>query len=718
MSPVSAHDHLVFFLMRQRTPLHVSVWGFSFSVLKILPLFSLFPLDVSPFTAYFFGMIPIFQTLATIPRRMMKELAPGWGRAQDTETRYLLGNPDRVEQAKGTERFFELSLTPYIFAGLRYRDISRLWVSAHGLDKDDNGAYAPAQIIFPPYAMAGDDNLLRFVQWQFDERLARGMKSVIQQMQYSCLTYGRSIQEIDWQYQDGGEYAGKVIINDIWDRDPDRFIINPKGYKPGLYLKRSVFSSTVDESDLLPPHKFVVLTNRKYFENQYGISELRPLDNVSAILSQIWGFWARGLEKAGKGALIGKYSSKLLGKGNEQARADFLAEVAKIANETVTITHIDNIIETLKPEFEATAFSEFVQTAVSQISLVLTGSSTALIEGKFGSYSKEESTTVRQKSDIEQLDAAAISEAFNFQIIPWLTDYNFADVQSYPTMYLIQPERITPTTPKDQAQTQEPVDIPPDAVDSLPTPKLFDAVLFADGGDSPSPSADSAGENATGNLNETATSTPQPVTSFFPAPEIYGDAAVKLAAKNYAGSLTALVDTKFDKLTPAEKQRAFTIAGIGDRPGMEKVLDRLKNEIAATLDEPDEETAFYRYYPKARAILRGSGATVLSPSELLVSFRVTRQKAYSQGVMQYAEANKEQMHGLQWRTQEDPQVRAHHKAWHNVLRPIDDPIWREWFPPVDFNCRCYLQPITKEQAAKEPDKYAYTAKLPRQRDAF
>ena len=228
---------------------------------------------------------------------------------------------------------------------------------------------------------------MQFVQWQFDERLQRGMKSVIQQMQYSALTYGRSIQEIDWQIQDGGVYAGKVVINDIWDRDPDRFVISPKGYKPGLYLKKSVFSNVVDESDILPARKFVVMTNRKYFENQYGISELRPLDPVSEIMSKIWGFWGRGLEKAGKGSIRGKYGTKLLGKTDLLNK--FLEEVAKIANETVTITHIENMIETLKPEFEAAAFSEFVNTAVQQISLVLTGSSTALIEGKFKDIGRE-----------------------------------------------------------------------------------------------------------------------------------------------------------------------------------------------------------------------------------------------------------------------------------------------------------------------------------------
>lgn len=672
-------------------------------------------------------MIPLFQALINAPRKLFQELAPGQGRAQDTETRYLMGNPDRVEQVKGTERFFELSLTPYIFAGLRYRDISRLWVSAHGLDKDEDGAYAPAQILFPPYIQGGDNLLLQFVQWQFDERLSRGMKSVIQQMQYAALAYGRSIQEIDWQRQEGGDYAGRIVINDIWDRDPDRFVINPKGFKPGLYLKKSVFSNTVDQSDILPPRKFLVITNRKYFENLYGISELRPLDNVVTILQQVWGFWARGLEKAGKGAIIGKYSNKLLGKGNEQARADFLAEIQKIANETVTITHIENMIETLKPEFEAGAFSDFVQTAVSQISLVLTGSSTALIEGKFGSYSKEESTTVRQKSDIEQLDSALISEVFNFQLIPWLIDFNWPDVMAYPTLYLIQPERITPTTPKDQQHA--PVDVMPEEeetpqdeglddlqedIEGIDTePQKMPVVKMEDGA-----ASGGGNENAAGDTTEQAQPTAQPVTRFFPSPEIYADPTVKQFGKAFVKSMTAVVDRDFEKLTDAEKKTAFTIAKVGDRAGLEKVISRLKDEIESSLDEPDEEKAFQKYYPKARAILRGSGAVLLSPSELLISFRVTRQKAYNAGVMGYAKANADSLHGLRWKTQEDTQVRKVHRLWNNITRPVDDTVWQEMTPPIDFNCRCYLQPITKEQAAQEPDKYAYSKDVPTNRDTF
>ena len=181
--------------------------------------------------------------------------------------------------------------------------------------------------------------------------------------------------------------------------------------------------------------------------------------------------------------------------------------------------------------------------------------------------------------------------------------------------------------------------------------------------------------------------------------------------------MRVLKDDAFDKLPEAEKRNAFTMARIGGNNEL-KVLTRLRDEIAATLDEPDEEKAFSRYYPKARAILRGSGAAVLAPSESLVSFRVTRQKAYSAGVLSYAETNKDALHGLQWRTQEDPQVRRHHKAWQNVTRPVDDAIWREWFPPVDFNCRCWLQPITKAQAKQAPEKYQYTEKLPANREAF
>ena len=76
------------------------------------------------------------------------------------------------------------------------------------------------------------------------------------------------------------------------------------------------------------------------------------------------------------------------------------------------------------------------------------------------------------------------------------------------------------------------------------------------------------------------------------------------------------------------------------------------------------------------------------------------------------------MFGLQWKTQEDPQVRKVHRLWHNVLRPIDDKVWQEITPPIDFNCRCYLQPITKEMQKKEPTKYKYSVDIPQNRDTF
>src|SRR5210317_1658695 len=56
-------------------------------------------------------------------------------------------NPDPIDDNNG-ERYFKISLNPYVKAGLNFRDVSRLFVSAKGLEPDESGAYFPAQLLY------------------------------------------------------------------------------------------------------------------------------------------------------------------------------------------------------------------------------------------------------------------------------------------------------------------------------------------------------------------------------------------------------------------------------------------------------------------------------------------------------------------------------------------------------------------------------------------
>ena len=638
----------------------------------------------------------MFDAILKIFRAIMREVAPGIGREADweTATRYT-GNPDEVEQRHTATRYFDLSLTPYIFAGLRYRDISRLWVSASGI-KTPTGSYSNPQILLPPTHKDAPDaqtqEILDFVRWNLDERLQRGMKSVIQRMQHASLTYGRSVQEIIWARETDGTHFGKVVIADIKDRDPERFVLNPKDEKPGVYLRRNLYSSDLVR---MPDRKFVVMTNNAVFENPYGISEVRPLNDIMTQYDKIMESWERGLEKAGKGAFIGKYGNEFLGAANASKRAQLLEEIRKIANDTVTIMYNKNEIETIKADLESAAFQSYVEMQIAAISLVLTGSATALQEGKYGSYSKEESTTVRQKSDLEQADATNVSDVLSYQALTWLIDYNFTDVTAYPFCQIIEPDLIIPTTPEGQ-QGEEAASI----VNAIDTPVNGNETALTVGRDDAEQQAtkqeasDAAPQEFAESSGEAGGVTPDAT----PPPEHY-DSIVD-AARAYLEAMPVLVSEDFDILPEAQKSKTFTISRLGGANEL-KTLQELKQAIADTLEITNEADAWDKYLNASREILKRNASSSLA-SELFVSFRFARQAAYNAGTLDYAKTNKDALHGLQFATMEDPQVRMTHKRLQGIVRPIGDPFWASVTPPLDFNCRCYLKPIPKADAAKYP----------------
>ena len=59
-------------------------------------------------------------------------------------------------------------------------------------------------------------------------------------------------------------------------------------------------------------------------------------------------------------------------------------------------------------------------------------------------------------------------------------------------------------------------------------------------------------------------------------------------------------------------------------------------------------------------------------------------------------------YNLQYRTAGDEKVRPEHAALHGVTLPIDDPFWREYFPPNGWNCRCTVVQVRKSKYPVTP----------------
>jgi len=50
---------------------------------------------------------------------------------------------------------------------------------------------------------------------------------------------------------------------------------------------------------------------------------------------------------------------------------------------------------------------------------------------------------------------------------------------------------------------------------------------------------------------------------------------------------------------------------------------------------------------------------------------------------------------LKYQTAKDKDVRDEHRAWDNIIRPVDDKFWKTHMPPNGFNCRCIVIQLEK-----------------------
>ena len=167
-------------------------------------------------------------------------------------------------------------------------------------------------------------------------------------------------------------------------------------------------------------------------------------------------------------------------------------------------------------------------------------------------------------------------------------------------------------------------------------------------------------------------------------------------------------------MTNKEKETAFTINRIPfhNKKNAKQGLKNLQIAIADSLIYPDEEKA-WNFYIKAAIQILDKHKLALSEEELIPSFRTQRQKAYNEAVKRYSKET-DNIVGLKFLTQKDERVREDHKQYHGIVRSVNDKIWEKITPPLDFQCRCFLQPVIKQNYKETPK--AKLPKIPKEKD--
>jgi hypothetical protein len=561
-------------------------------------------------------------------KNIVTALKDTWGRSVDKE--YLFGDdqlpPQSDPDTTSSDVRFDTSKIPVVEAALQYINVSRLFVSAKGLEPDENGAYFPAQLVFT--SPGGDEEVMEALATQYDELFEGGFQPIIKSLEDPAITEGRCIAEIEWYLKEDEPYKGKMFARFVWSRDPDAYIFDYEG-EEGIF--RDADYSTTPEK--MSPTSFLSYAHNPLFNNKYGNSKNRSLQPWLQSWIEVFDFWRKGLEHSGYGFIVGTYAKKYAGKGADAVswRTNFLKQVLAYGAGKGGIKEEGNELELQQIKMEAGLYLEWYTELKKDVSLVYTGSETALVEGQYGTYAGKESGEVRERSYIEMMNAARVCGfwTWSFNRLWCAINYPPERIKVIPSLQLIPPQLVVPTTPKDQEEIDQ-------GDGEIKTPDNI-------GKDDDDEEKELAG---IAELQDEEEPTPDAVPVAVPAsyktfpdtepiPEIYKGSF--FFAEEYLENMPVM---EFPDVTAEDANYVFTVKRFRGFTGdMLPILEELKASIIPTLNAESEADAWMQYYAAAVEIFGRNGIPMDNAirDDLNISFRQARQNALNGGVIRQAQ---------------------------------------------------------------------------------
>lgn len=169
-----------------------------------------------------------------------------------------------------------------------------------------------------------------------------------------------------------------------------------------------------------------------------------------------------------------------------------------------------------------------------------------------------------------------------------------------------------------------------------------------------------------------------------------------------------------------EHHRAFTAAKVM----REDVLEAMHQEVAKALREGKPYHEFSRdlgqrlqqmgWWGEQRVAdpMTGEVADVDVPSRLHRIYDTNMRTARAAGQWERVQRAKDTHPYLLYQLGPSKEHRPEHVAWHGLLLHVDDPFWREHFPPNGWGCKCWVRQVSRREAARL-EKGGITAPDPR-----
>ncbi len=108
--------------------------------------------------------------------------------------------------------------------------------------------------------------------------------------------------------------------------------------------------------------------------------------------------------------------------------------------------------------------------------------------------------------------------------------------------------------------------------------------------------------------------------------------------------------------------------------------------VRATTDllkDNDIKQSFYKFKAKASEVF-----TMYNEAHLQAEYQTAIGSSRMAAEWQRIEENKEVLPLLQYQTVGDARVRPTHASLDNIIRPVDDKFWSNYYPPNGWRCRC------------------------------
>ncbi|OBY75910.1 phage head morphogenesis protein [Acinetobacter gyllenbergii] len=159
-----------------------------------------------------------------------------------------------------------------------------------------------------------------------------------------------------------------------------------------------------------------------------------------------------------------------------------------------------------------------------------------------------------------------------------------------------------------------------------------------------------------------------------------------LQALVYARSRNIVMPAEYYLLDLNSRQYASTVSGLAS-------LDQIKSVLNAVYKTVETGGTFLDF----QNLVEADGIN-LSEAQLDNVFRTNAQNAYAHGKWLHQQRNKDKRPYLEYMAINDSRVRPSHLALDGVIRHIDDPFWKTYYPPNGYRCRCTTRALTEKQA--------------------